>query len=52
MRIFTHKDREAGAALIRNAWLRIDSVWGHNTMLSPMEEDKKAIDQVLGDVLA
>lgn len=52
-RIFTRKDCEADAALIPNAQMRcIDSVWGHNTMLSPMDEDKKAIDQVLGEVLA
>lgn len=50
-RIFTRKDCEADAALIPHAQLRfIDSVWGHNTMLSPMDE--KAIDQVLGEVLA
>ncbi|MGH3853178.1 MAG: alpha/beta fold hydrolase [Pseudonocardiaceae bacterium] len=52
-RIFTRKDCEDGAALIPNSQIRfIDSVWGHNTMLSPMEEDKKAIDQVLGEVLS
>ncbi len=52
-RIFTCRDCEADAALIPNAQMRfIDSVWGHNTMLSPMSEDKKAIDQVLGEVLA
>ena len=52
-RIFTRKDCEADAALIPNAQLRfIDSVWGHNTMLSPMDEDKNAIDEVLGEVLA
>lgn len=52
-RIFTRQDCEADAALIPHAQFRpIDSVWGHNTMLSPMEKDKKAIDQVLGEVLA
>ena len=50
--IFTRKDCEADAALIPNAQLRfIDSVWGHNTMMSPMDEDMKVIDQVLGEVL-
>lgn len=52
-RIFTRKDCGADAALIPSAQLRfIDSVWGHMTMLSPMDEDQKAIDQILGEVLA
>lgn len=51
--IFTPKDCEADAALIPHAQLRhINSVWGHMTMMSPMEEDKKAIDQILAEVLA
>lgn len=52
-RMITRRDCEADAALIPNAQLRyIDSVWGHHTMMSPMEEDQKAIDQVCAELLA
>jgi homoserine O-acetyltransferase len=51
--IMPRADCEADAALVPNAQLRfIDSVWGHLTMVCPLEEDKKSIDKVLSEVLA
>jgi homoserine O-acetyltransferase len=50
--IMPREDCDADAALVPNAQVRlIDSVWGHLTMVCMLEEDKKAIDRVLSEVL-